>query len=120
MEERRRFVRLNARLPVTYLILPSGTRQHSTTKNLGGGGISFYAEKALRSGTHLQMALTLPDREEPAHFTAEVTSSVQYATAGKGGSRRSVEVGVRFLEIAPKDQEAVMEYVTRHLQSPPQ
>lgn len=118
MEERRRFVRLAARLPLVYLVLPSGGKQHATTKDVGGGGISFYADKTLRPGTHLQMALTLPGGEEPVHCTAEVVSSVQYATAGKGASRRSVDVDVRFLEIAPKDQEALMEYVARHLQSP--
>jgi len=111
MEERRRFVRLDTRLEVTYTVLPGTHARQAVTKDIGGGGICFFADSELKPGDRLQVTMKLPGREQPANFTAEVIWCEPYEVIGKAGRQRSIEVGVRFLEIAPQDQEAVMQHV---------
>lgn len=111
MEERRHFVRLDTRLEVTYTVLPATQARQAVTKGIGGGGICFFADSELKAGERLQVAMKLPDREQPVNCTAEVVWCEPYEVIGKTGRRRSIEVGVRFLEISPQDQEAVMQHV---------
>lgn len=118
MEERRKFVRLDTRLEVTYTALPSGSAQHTVSKGIGGGGLCFFSDKPLAAGTCLQMAMKLPGREQPAHFTAEVVWSEPYEVIGKTERQRAVEVGVRFLEVSPNDLDAVMQHVILSFKSP--
>jgi len=116
MEERRRFVQLDTRLEVTYTLLPSGKAQRTVTKNICGDGVCLFLEQVVPEGTRLQVAMTLPGREEPVHFTAEVTWCESYEMIGKAERKRVVEAGVQFIEISPKDQEAVMQHVILQLQ----
>ncbi len=118
MEERRQFVRLDTRLEVSYTQLPSGTPRQSTTKDIGGGGICLFAEEVLPAGTRLQVSAKLPDRERPVHFTGEVVWSEAYEVIGKTQRRRAVEIGVRFVEIAPQDRDAIMQHVILSLKHP--
>ena len=119
MEERRRFVRLDTRLEVDYQIAPSGDAQVVVTKDISAGGICFFADRVLKPGTRLTMRLMLPGRAQPIQCTAEAVWSDQYELIGKGRRQRSVEVGVRFLEISPADQAAIMQHVILGFQSPP-
>ena len=111
MDERRQLVRLDTRLEISYAVLPSDTPKKSVTKNVGGGGMCLFTEKELPVGTRLQVAMKLPDREELVHFIAEVVWSEAYEVIGKTQRQRAVESGVRFIEIAPQDREAVMRHV---------
>ena len=118
MQERRRFVRLDSRVKVVYTLLPQEQPPPSVTRDLGGGGISFFAHELLTPGVRLKIEVTLPDHEQPIPFTAEVVWSEQSALIGKAQEERAVEIGVRFVEIAPDDQEAIMRHVLSHLQPP--
>ena len=111
MEERRRFVRLDTRLDVSYAVQPAGTVQHTSSKDIGGGGICLFADHVLEPGTCLKVSMKLPGRERPITFTAEVVWSELYEIIGKTERQRAVEVGVRFLDIAPQDHEAIMQHV---------
>lgn len=115
MEERRRFVRLDARAEVACTVLPSGTSQRAATRDLGAGGIRLVTEQAIAPGTQLQVAISLPGREQPVNALAEVIWSEQHELIGKGDRRRSVESGARCVEIAPSDQEALAEFVAGRL-----
>ena len=118
MEERRRFVRLDTRLEVAYNVLTSGPKQQGIAKDIGGGGVCLFSDKVLPTGTRLQVAMNVPGREQPVNFTAEVMWSEEYEIISKTEQTRSVEVGVRFIEIAPKDQEAIMQHVILGVKSP--
>ena len=116
MEERRRFVRLDTRLEIAYTVLPAERAKQGATKNVSGGGICLFSDKELAPGTRLQIAMKLPDREQPAHFVAEVIWSEAYEVIGKTERQRAVENGVRFIEISPQDQDAIMRHVILTLQ----
>ena len=111
MEERRKFVRLDTRLEIGYTVLPGSTAQAVVSKDVGGGGMCFFANQPLAPGTPLQMSMKLPGREQPVHFTAEVVWSEPYEVIGKTHREQAVEVGIKFLEIAPQDQDAVLQHV---------
>jgi c-di-GMP-binding flagellar brake protein YcgR len=116
MEERRRFVRLDTRLPVTYRVLPSDETKQSVTKDIGGGGVCVFVRDPLTPGTQLRIEIAVPDQERPIAFTGEVAWCEPYEIIGKTQRERSVEAGVRFAQIDPKDQQAIMRYVILSLQ----
>ena len=118
MEERRQFVRLDTRLEIQYSVLPSEPPKTAVTKDISGNGVCLFADKELAPGTRLQVAMKLPGREIPVNFTAEVMWSEAYEMIGKSQRQRSVEVGVRFVEVSPQDQEAVMQHVILTHQQP--
>jgi len=115
MEERRRFVRLGARVDVAYTLLPSGTVQHAPASDLGSGGLCFVTEQPLPPGTQLQVAVTLPGREQPVNAIAEVAWNEPQELVSQAGRRRSVVNGVRYVEIAPADQEDVVQFIAGRL-----
>ena len=118
MQERREFVRLDTRLDITYSVLPSDAPKPAVTKDIGGKGICLFLDRELPAGTRLQVAMNLPGRTEPVHFTAEVVWCEAYEVIGKSERTRAVEAGVRFIEIAPQDQEAVRQHVILTLKQP--
>ena len=118
MEERRRFVRLDTRLEVEYSVLPSGSPRATVSKDISGGGICLFADRMLPVATKLQIAMRLPGRESPVHFTGEVMWSEQYEVIGRTQRDKAVEVGVRFVEIAPQDREAIMQHVILSMKPP--
>ena len=120
MEERRKFVRLDTRLEVAYTVLSTGgTTQPVLSKDIAGGGMCFFADRPLAVGTRLQMVMKLPGREQPAHCTAEVIWSESYQMIGKSEQEQAVEIGVKFIEIAPRDLEAIMHHVILSFKSVP-
>ena len=119
MEEQRRFVRLPAPVETTYTVLPDGRPQRTLTKDLGAGGACLVMEKPLAPGAHVQMAFTLPGREQPVNAIAEVVWSGDVELAGRTGRRRSAETGLRTIEIAPQDHAALAQFVADGLRSVP-
>ena len=72
-------------------------------------------EQPIPVGTQLQLAVTLPGREQPVNAIAEVVSNDQFEMIDRTDRRRSVEVGTRCLEIAPVDQEALTQFIASRL-----
>ena len=119
-QERRRFVRLDTTLPVTYRVLPSSTAQVVTTKDIGGGGICMFLTQRLSVGTPLEIEVRLPNRPTPVCFTGEVAWCEEYEVVGKTERNRAIQAGVKFVYFNPKDQEAIMQYVILSLPPLPQ
>ena len=115
LEERRTGVRLRAHLPLRYTVLPSGTARDAVTRDVGRGGVGFFVTHALPVGTTLQLAVTLPDRDEPVHALADVVWSHAYTVIEKTDRRSAVELGVRFTEVAPRDAARLETYISATL-----
>ncbi len=118
MEERRRFVRLDTRLEVSYTKAPSGTAHQSMTKDISGGGICLFTDQVYAPGTRLSVSMKLPGRAEPVRFTAEVVWNEQYEMIGKESRQRSIEAGVRFVDVKPEDRAAILQHVILGLKPP--
>lgn len=117
MQEPRRFVRSASRLPVTYTALPHDTPKVSLTADVSGGGISLFATSTYPFGTQLQISLVLPGEESPVPCLGEVVWSERSTVLGSE-SPQAASVGLRIVEIAPRDQDRLMHYVTRSLEIP--
>ena len=116
MEERRKFVRLDTTLPIVYQVLPSTIPKKSVTRDIAGGGICLFVNEPLKPGTRLHVDIQLPGREHPVSFQGEVVWSEEYEVIGKTQRERAVEAGVKFLQIDPKDRQAILEHVILSLQ----
>ena len=116
MEERRRFVRLETQADVAYIVLPDGTTKRTRAKDVSAGGLRLATDRRLAAGTQLQIAMALPGSERPVNAIAEVVWSQQYEVVGKGDRQQSVEIGARFAEIAPQDQETITRFIATSLQ----
>ncbi len=118
-EERRRSIRANARLTTIVKNLDTKRVWRALTKDVGGVGVCVVTDESLELGTKLELEIRLPDRDEPITFTGEVVWSREV-----GGPRKSYEapireVGVKFVEIQPKDQRLLQQYVLMN-PSPPE
>ena len=115
MEERRRFVRLGTQADVAYVVLPGGTAKRTMAKDVSSSGVRLVAEQPLSAGTQLQIAMALPGSERPVNAIAEIVWSQRYEMVGKGDRQPLVEIGARFAEIAPQDQEAITQFLAASL-----
>ena len=111
MEERRKFVRLDTRLNISYSVLSAGEVKRTVAKNIAGDGLCIISEQLLSIGSRLQVVMKLPDREKEINFVAEVVWSEAYELIGKSERRKAAESGLRFVEISPEDKEAIMQHV---------
>lgn len=117
-KERRQFVRLDTMLAVKYRVLPSSIPEQATqTKNISGGGLCVFLEERLPVGAPLEVQITLPGREKPAVFTAEVIWCEESEMVGSPRRERIIQAGVQFVFIHPKDREAIMQHVILNLQA---
>ncbi len=117
MIEQRSLVRLRTRLDATYAVLPDGQAQRTLTRDVGAGGACLIADKPLPLGTQVQVALELPGREQPVNAIAEVVRSAEFEMTGKTDRRRSAEISLRMVEIAPQDVEVLSRFVAAGLQA---
>ena len=130
MVERRKFVRFDTRLPVTYRVLPgpgptlaragAGTAAvASATKDVSGGGMCLFVAEELPAKTILLLDLSLPGREQPISASGEVVSCVRSTLHARAGTSRTIEAWIRFLQMEPDDRQAIMSYVAANLQAFP-
>ena len=110
MEERRKFVRLQARLKSKCWVLGTEEPLSSTSRNIGGGGISLFTKRRLAAGTVLGIEVFFPGRLAPVRFTGEVIWSGELITSGAQDALNTYETGVRFLDITPEDRAYVLTY----------
>lgn len=109
-DERRRAPRLGLRLNVSYTIVGTKKLGASLAKDISGTGVRFVAEHPLECGTPLELVVALPDRTEPIRCLGEVVWSFPRPptdVALRGGNS---EVGVRFLNIDPRDRALIEQY----------
>lgn len=111
MEERRKFIRLSASLPVAYTVMPADDSMLTMTKNLSEGGVCFMTKSRLIPGQTVRVDVALPSRTEPVRFTARVMWSGELLSTEEAPLPHPYEAGVQFLEIPEGDRTAILNYV---------
>lgn len=109
-EERRQFVRLSARLKTSCQVLGAEHSLSTLTKNISAGGMSLFTKARQAPGTVLGLEVYFPGRAAPIRFTARVMWSGELISGGPGPGGATYETGVRFLDIAPEDQDFMLRY----------
>ena len=115
MEERRRFVRLDLKVEVSYWVLTSTDPLQTETTNMSGGGLCLMLNEPLPPRTPLAIEVRLPNRDRPVTCVGEVVWCEWVPPKGDVPPHRSVEIGVQFLKIDPEDHEALLHYVRSEL-----
>jgi c-di-GMP-binding flagellar brake protein YcgR len=119
MSKRRQYVRLESSIPVMYWRLSevehaapaSATPTPSLTKNIGGIGVCVYVNEPLPNGARLRVQLRLPGQDQACAFIGEV--------AWCESTPAACRVGLKFVEIEPAQQAAIIRYCLRQGGSAP-
>jgi hypothetical protein len=117
-QERRRSIRLGLRLPTTLHDQSSSTQQQALTQDVSGHGMCLLTNETLSPGTRLAAEVKLPDLKAPLAFDTEVVWSRPVAGPAPRATNPSVETGVRFVRIDPKDRALIMLYARLHTLPP--
>lgn len=117
-KERRQSIRLSTRLSATFKDLSTGAVQRALTKDISGSGVCLVTEEMLEAGTPLAIEVTLPDRDAPIKFLADVVWSMPMIDPQQPSSHPPAETGLRFVSIDPKDRTLIMQYAQLHALPP--
>jgi c-di-GMP-binding flagellar brake protein YcgR len=102
MQEKRKFVRINKTMVVSYTIsrnfLKSGTR----SKNVSLGGMAMPTIQSFEPGTILDVEIRLDEDKKVIPLMAEVVWSQR-----KDDSRYPFEIGVKFFEVNDCDRDNI-------------
>jgi len=109
-EERRRWVRVRARLLTFVKSLKTGQVQRTLTKDISGGGVCILSEESFQQGEELEVQIKLPDREQPLAFKAGVSWVRLLKAASKSYKDSTFEIGMQFTAIDPKVHALMMQY----------
>ena len=114
MDERRRYVRLDTRLKITYAVIKKGkdASSESETKDISGGGIRIFLQEPLPLQTLLKVNIHLPEDPQPIHCAGQVVWVEEFSVLqGEKKEKDRFEAGISFTEINPKDRDRIIKYV---------
>ena len=116
-EERRQFIRATSRLTAFIKYVDTGKVRRALTKDVSAGGMCVITEELLSPGAKVEVELKLPDWDKPIICAAEVVWSRPMGEARKSYENPTAETGLRFVNLAPKDQVLLKQYAA--LNAPP-
>lgn len=118
MEERRKFVRIDAAWPVKFKILQSGEEKDSSrTTNVSAGGVRFYTNAVLNEGAVLELEMLIPADSVPIFSTGRVAwqGKVVWCRESDHKGKWPLEVGVEFTDMDAYDRERLQAYINKHV-----
>ncbi len=108
MKERRKYVRLNIPLQVSYVIKGKEDVTHnSIVKNISPGGARFAIGQELPKGTILDIEVKIPASPQPIPIKAKVIWSKK-ELAGKEGS---FDAGFEFIQVSEASKNLFFQYL---------
>ncbi len=112
MDERRRYVRLDTRLKISYTVLKKEFTNTSETKDISGGGIRIFLSESIPLSTLLKLTIHLPDDPKPIGCSGRIVWVEEFALlSDESKNQNRYEAGVAFTEIAPGDRDRIIKYV---------
>jgi len=112
MDERRKYVRLDTRLKITYNILEKeGGPQQSETRDISGGGIRLFLDDPIAEKTLLQITIQLPEDPTPIRCVGKVVWVESFSVLQGEKKEDQYEAGVIFTDIEQKDRDRIIKYV---------
>ncbi len=112
MEEKRKFVRLEFPIEVTYRISANPSiEDKSISKNISGGGIRIILKEKLLPGSPLELEINVPDTDVPISALGETVWQEEMVM----GREVCYESGVKFVKISPEDRDKITHYVYKVL-----
>ena len=111
IEDKRRYKRVESRLPVEYKDLRKGGTllRGALTRNVGEGGICFQSNEFMSLACRLVVEITLPNVPKPIKAISKV------AWIRRVPSSDLYELGNQFLEMAREDRAHITNFVSKVL-----
>ena len=108
MQERRKYVRLNIPLEVSYSLQgKEDTRYKSITKNISAGGARFAIEEELPKGAVLNLNIKIPIKSEPIPIKAKIVWTKKESGQGKN----IYDTGLEFIHIPEESKGDFFQYL---------
>lgn len=118
--ERRKYLRLDASVPIKYAVITKGKHtishpaKHGTqSKNISGGGLKIevplLVDEFLMTKHLLKVEMALPDGQPKIHVVARMIC------AERDDSENNYHLGLSFVEIDEKDKKRIIEFVKKGL-----
>jgi len=108
MQERRRYVRLNIPLEVSYSIPGrEAVRRKSITKDVSPNGARFAVEEELPKGTVLDINIKIPTSLKPIPIKARIVWSKKESGQGKN----TYDAGFEFVQIPEESKQKLFQYL---------
>ncbi|MEA3329075.1 MAG: PilZ domain-containing protein [Candidatus Omnitrophota bacterium] len=115
MEERRKFVRLDASIKISYRVLKkSELPSRVLSRDISGGGIKFPVEEKLKKGAGLDLEIEIPDGQEPIKALGQVVW-IKKSTFRRSKGMNYFEIGVKFVEIKPFNRNRISKFVYQRI-----
>lgn len=111
-EDKRKFRRCVMRLTLSYGIHGTKKIGKALTDNVSGVGLRFVAEHPLERGDRLDVVLHLPEQSEPIRCVAEVVWAQPHRVMDRALAGVGRDVGVKFVDMAPRDGALLAQYAT--------
>lgn len=109
MQEKRRYVRLNIPLEVSYLIKGKEAAPHkSITKNISPNGARFTVEEELSAGTVLNIDIKIPTKNEPIPIKAKIVWSKKES---EQQGKEIYDAGFEFIQIPEQNKQEFFQYL---------
>ena len=117
-DERREYVRVREKLVTFVKQSATGKVHRALTRDLGGVGICLVTNEPLASGAPLELELKLPGYDRMIPFTGMVAWSKVMEGPPKPYAEPMREIGIKFVEIAPKDLALIKQYAAMNAVPP--
>jgi c-di-GMP-binding flagellar brake protein YcgR len=108
MEERRRFVRINKNVRISYRVQKGFLRTETKSKNVSQGGISFAIPQRLADGVVIEMQIHILDSDSSIDALGKVLWSYPVTN-----EQHPFMVGVEFIEISPAAQRILLKVLNQ-------
>lgn len=110
-EDKRKFKRLDARIPLQYKELGGAKiAQGTLTKNLSEGGVRFTSDKFISLACRLVVEMSLPAMQKPVRAISKI------AWIKKVPSDDGYEVGNQFLDMTKEDRAVISGFINNSLE----
>ncbi|MBN1353654.1 MAG: PilZ domain-containing protein [Candidatus Omnitrophica bacterium] len=115
LDEKRKFPRLEASLPLRYKELSGNTylTKGTLTKNISEGGTRFVIDRFLSLASHLVLEIKLPMHSKPVKTISKI------AWIRKQPTGATYEIGNQFLAMSDEDESLISKFVKKNIKSTP-
>ena len=113
MEERRKYVRVNEKAQISYIVIPDVSPRQYITSDISQGGIRFFVHSFIPKGSHLRVRIIF----SKSSVTIEATVILAWIKKLPYGDRH--EVGVKFIDISSEAADRLTDYIRSFVNAKP-
>ena len=112
MQERRKAIRINARLPVA--CTAANLESHCWSWDISATGIGLMLNTRVEYGTIMELRIGLPDGQKPIYAEAKVFWQVENPQPAENG-QRDFRTGLMFTQLSPEDRDRLIRFIAAFL-----